>query len=221
MTTVEQNREAQRRYRKRHAKKVKAKARAKAAEYRSQNAHLGVLEAVTNVEAFWSRVGVAGEDACWPWTGSKTERGYGLYSPLPGVLLRTHRVAYALHNGGIDDALMVCHHCDNPSCCNPKHLFLGTGSDNMQDMVTKGRNKQINGESNPVAKLTAEQARLIYLDPRTNLEISNAYGIARSLASLIRRRKVWTEATADLPDLPRRKSGPRRLSNAELQAITT
>lgn len=219
MTTIEQKREAQRRYRERHAEKVKAKARAKAAEYRSQNAHLGVLEAVTNVDAFWSRVGMAEEDACWPWTGSKTNKGYGVYAPLPGVLLRAHRVAYALHNGGIDDDLMVCHHCDNPSCCNPKHLFLGTGSDNMQDMVAKGRNNSIKGENNPIAKLTVEQARLIYLDPRTNFEISKAYGIASSLASLIRRRKIWSDATANLPDLPRRKSGPR-LSNTNLQALT-
>ena len=118
-------------------------------------------------------------------------------------------MAYALHNGGIDDALLVCHRCDNPSCCNPKHLFLGTGSDNMRDMVAKGRNKSIKGESNPISKLTTEQVRLIYLDPRTNREISQAYGVASALASLIRRRKIWADATADLPDLPRRKSGPR------------
>jgi len=220
MKTAEQNREAQRRYRERHAEAVKAKARAQAAKYRSQNAHLGVLEAVTNVEAFWSRVGMVEEDACWPWTGSKTERGYGVYAPLPGVLLRAHRVAYALHNGGIDDSMLVCHRCDNPSCCNPKHLFLGTGSDNMRDMVAKGRNKPISGERNPSAKLTTEQVRAIYLDPRTNVEIAAAYGVAGSLASLIRRRKVWAEATADLPEPPARKTGPRRLSNAELQAIT-
>ena len=206
MTTAQQNREAQRRYRERNAEAVKAKARAQAAKYRSQNAHLGVLEAVTNVEAFWSRVDVGDEDACWNWKGPKTDRAYGVYAPLPGVLLRTHRVAYALHNGNIDDALMVCHRCDNPSCCNPKHLFLGTGSDNMRDMVAKGRNKPIKGEKNHYAKLNAEQARAIYLDPRTNREIAEAYGVASSLASLIRCRKIWVDATADLPDFPRRKS---------------
>lgn len=209
MTTTEQNREAQRRYRERNAEAVKAKARAQAAKYRSQNAHLGVLEAVTNVEAFWSRVDVGNEDVCWDWTGPKTDRAYGVYSPLPGVLLRAHRVAYALHNGGINDAMLVCHRCDNPSCCNPKHLFLGTSRDNMRDMVAKGRNKSIKGERNPISKLTTEQVRLIYLDPRTNREISQAYGVASALASLIRRRKIWADATADLPDLPRRKSGPR------------
>ena len=78
MTTTEQNREAQRRYRERNAEAVKAKARAQAAKYRSQNAHLGVLEAVTNVEAFWSRVDVGNEDVCWDWTGPKTDRAYGV-----------------------------------------------------------------------------------------------------------------------------------------------
>ena len=220
MTTAEQNRSAQQRYRERTAEAVKAQARAQAAKYRSQNAHLSVLEAVTNVEAFWSRVDMTEEDACWSWMGPKTDRGYGVYAPLPGVLLRTHRVAYALHNGGIDDAMLVCHRCDNPICCNPKHLFLGTGSDNMQDMVAKGRNKPISGERNPSAKLTTEQVRTIYLDPRTNSEIANAYGIASSLASLIRLRKVWADATADLPELPRRKSGPRSLP-AHIQTLTT
>jgi hypothetical protein len=219
MTTAEQNREAQRRYRERNAEAIKAKARVQAAKYRSQNAHLGVLEAVTNVEAFWSRVDVGNEDACWNWTGPKTDRSYGLYAPLPGVLLRAHRVAYALHNGGIDDAMLVCHRCDNPSCCNPKHLFLGTNSDNMRDMVAKGRNNSINGERNPSAKLTAEQVRAIYLDPRTNRQIAEAYGVTSSLASLIRHRKIWAEATTDLPKLSRRKTG-KRLPDAELQAIT-
>jgi hypothetical protein len=222
MTTTQQQREAQRRYRERNAEVLKAKLRAQGAKYRNQNAHLSVLEAVTNVEAFWSRVGVAEEDVCWPWTGPKTDRGYGLYAPLPGVVMRTHRVAYALHNGGIDDGLLVCHRCDNPSCCNPKHLFLGTNSDNMRDMVAKGRNKPLNGESNPNAKLTSEQARAIYLDPRTNQEIAAAYCVASSLVSLIRRRQVWVEATVNLPAQEPRKNGPkpRRLSNAELQGVT-
>lgn len=220
MTTAEQNRSARQRYRERNAEAVKAKARAQAAKYRSQNAHLSVLEAVTNVEAFWSRVDMTEEDDCWSWMGSKTDRGYGVYAPLPGVLLRTHRVAYALHNSGIDDAMMVCHRCDNPICCNPKHLFLGTNSDNVRDMVAKGRNKPTKGESSPLAKLTADQARAIYFDLRTNGEIANAYGIASSLASLIRLRKVWADATADLPELPRRKSGPRSLP-AHIQTLTT
>lgn len=209
MTTAENRREIVRRYMEKNGEAVKAKARARAAEYRSRNAHLTILEAVTNVEAFWSRVRIADDASCWPWTGPKTDRGYGVYAPLPGVLLRTHRVAYALHNGSIDDELMVCHRCDNPICCNPHHLFLGTGSDNMRDMVAKGRNKPISGEKNPVSRLTAEQARAIYLDERTNRQIANDYGISSALASLIRRKKIWALATFDLPDLPQRKTGPR------------
>jgi len=108
---------------------------------------------------------------------------------------------------GIDDDLFVCHTCDNPSCCNPSHLFLGTPKDNNDDKMAKGRHNPVVGEHNPQAKITAEKARLIYLDERTNREIGQAFGVSASLASMIRNRYIWTEATADLPSLPRRKTG--------------
>lgn len=209
MTTIEKQREYQRRYTERNKEARRQDNRERLARYRQQHANLSILESVTNVDAFWSRVDMLNQDSCWEWQGAKTDKGYGVYAPLPGVLLRAHRVAYALHNNGIDDDLFVCHTCDNPSCCNPNHLFLGTPKDNNDDKMAKGRHNAGKGENNSQSKLTIEKARSIYLDERTNKEIGAAYNISPALASMIRRRKIWADATSDLPNLPVRKTGIR------------
>ena len=86
-----------------------------------------------------SRIPNWGEpDACWVWTGYTNAKGYGGISACGGHLF-THRVSYALHYGEDPGPLRVLHRCDNPPCCNPAHLFLGTMKDNTQDMLSKGR----------------------------------------------------------------------------------
>lgn len=115
-----------------------------------------------DIARFWSKVAMTSDpDKCWEWTASRRRRGYGQFN-LNGKILTSHRLAWELTKGEITGGLFVCHQCDNPSCCNPSHLFLGTNNDNVQDMVKKGRQapgeiKSRQGEKHGQHKLTAEQ----------------------------------------------------------------
>lgn len=87
-------------------------------------------------ERFWSLVDRSGE--CWVWVGSRFSNGYGQFR-IGGRSVGAHRVAWELTNGPIPNGLHICHHCDNPPCVRPSHLFAGTHSVNMQDAMNKGR----------------------------------------------------------------------------------
>lgn len=90
-----------------------------------------------SVETFWSRV--IKSDHCWEFTGRRDDAGYGhiTIAGIKGTL--AHRISWTLTNGEIPSGMDVLHKCDNPPCCNPDHLFLGTALDNAVDMVVKGR----------------------------------------------------------------------------------
>lgn len=90
------------------------------------------------IKAFWSKVKINDLFDCWTWTGSKLCSGYGMVK-WDGMPQPAHRVSWQIVFGDIPEGFCVCHRCDNPVCVNPAHLFLGTHTDNMRDMVQKGR----------------------------------------------------------------------------------
>lgn len=94
-----------------------------------------------DVETFWSKV--TKTDGCWTFQTA----GYGYanmvtHGPNNPRVVKAHRFSWTLHNGQVPPGLRVCHHCDNPPCVRPDHLFLGTDADNMRDKVAKGRHRK-------------------------------------------------------------------------------
>lgn len=118
-------------------------------------------------DVLWSKVDKRGEDECWNWMGYKNEDGYGRVQIKEWAYF-AHRVIFDLVNPGIiklnapksyDETGFLLHTCDNPSCCNPKHLWVGTHAQNMADKVAKNRQKKFPTDTGPRCKLTMQQAR--------------------------------------------------------------
>lgn len=152
------------------------------------------------MDAFWRNVDRRGPDECWPWRRGCDRDGYGRLR-RDRVDLRAHRVALETAVGPIPVGMSVCHRCDNPPCCNPAHLFVGTNRDNVLDMVGKGRNAfrlpDNAGERNPAAHLSEDQVLAIHAmaDSLTQAEIGRAVGITQSTVSKILRGDLWPDLT--------------------------
>jgi hypothetical protein len=143
-----------------------------------------------SAESFWAKVDRGGPDECWPWLASKTPKmGYGRVR-WGAKIESAHRIAYMLHYGFMPEA-HICHSCDNPACCNPRHLWAGTAADNMRDRDRKRRNKQPKGERNGRAKLTQQQVLEIRASPLNGAELARRYGVTKQLISLIATGKLW------------------------------
>lgn len=91
------------------------------------------------IEKFWnnSRINTADPNVCWEWNNKRRPAGYGMFY-FRGKWFSAHRISFQIVKGDIPDGLFVCHSCDNKSCINPAHLFLGTNRDNILDAVKKG-----------------------------------------------------------------------------------
>jgi hypothetical protein len=122
-----------------------------------------------------------GEDECWPWKKARVTDGYGTIQSASQPFA-THRLAWEIKNGAIPPGMCIMHTCDNPPCCNPNHLVLGTSLDNVKDMVNKKRGS---------VTLSKEQVEAIKIDPRTQRRIANEYKITQSMVSLIKSGKRW------------------------------
>jgi len=149
------------------------------------------------------------DEQCWPWQGAKLKTGYGVVKHRCKQY-KAHRASFAIHRGQIPGGMFVCHHCDNPSCVNPSHLFLGTPQDNMTDKVQKGRQSRgeehaksiaksekhqsaiVRGEKHGRSKLSDDQRehiiRLLNDGGLTQHQIAQMFNITQSNVSVISRR---------------------------------
>lgn len=128
------------------------------------------------------------EGDCWIWIGYVGADGYGRIG-AHRKWRRAHIASYILHCGSIPDGLWVLHKCDVRACVNPDHLFLGTGLDNVADMVAK--NRQAKGERFPQAKLKEHDVKEILASDERNKELAERFGVNQSVISNIRSRKQW------------------------------
>lgn len=146
-------------------------------------------------DRFWSQVSRGEPDACWEWQGSLTDDGYGSVTrpEQPGVM-KAHRLAWALTHGPIPKGMDVCHNCpggDNRACCNTRHHFLGTRSENIKDMWQKGRARPHNRK--PITDQEKQQIRELFAAQGRSL---------RQIASLTGhdRRTIWDAVEGLAPE---------------------
>ena len=145
-------------------------------------------------ERFFSKINKI-ENGCWEWMTGKTKDGYGIFS-FDNKDFRAHRLSYELHFGNINKGLCVCHSCDNPSCVNPEHLFLGTHKQNMEDKVNKGRtyNGNQKGINNPSSKLTEKniiEIKKLLSSGLFQKDIAKQYNVSIMTISNIKNNKIW------------------------------
>jgi hypothetical protein len=135
---------------------------------------------------------------CLEWSGARDRDGYGTLRAGRRDH-KAHRVAFEKAFGPIPAARVVCHHCDNPPCCNPEHLFLGTPAENNHDRNAKGR--QARGERNANAKIADEDVRMIrkmLAEGMTQAAVGRVFGVHQTCISRIHSRTGWAHVPDDV-----------------------
>lgn len=161
---------------------------------------------------FWKRVERHKSSVeCWNWQGFRYPNGYGQVGTAKYGSRYAHRVAWVVTNGAIPVGKFICHRCDNPACCNPAHLFVGTPADNSKDMARKKRsalgerngmhNNPLGtnrGERNHAAKLTPEIAMQVFQATGTQREIGERFGLSQAQVGQIKRKVNWRHIHVDI-----------------------
>jgi hypothetical protein len=123
------------------------------------------------------------ETPCWVWTKYCHVFGYGRIF-YEGAQWYTHRLSWMLHFGPIPKDMLICHHCDNPPCCNPKHLYCGTYKDNMIDCVERNRHVPYFGGRPPDhSNETIIEARKLYAGGYSMQQVADGFGLSKGYIS--------------------------------------
>ena len=198
-------------------------------------------------QRFWAKVDKSGPTPshrpelgpCWVWTASKSAEGYGFFNMSDQKNMGAHRASWCLANGAIPSRMWVLHRCDNPSCVRPEHLFLGTPTDNVRDMLAKGRARTHEGDAhwfrrvagvqvganNFNAVLTAEDVLAIkrcLIAGETTSALGKRFGVRGPTISQILAGRNWNSVPwpegASMPidcDVAKRSRWPRRSTASE------
>ena len=144
-------------------------------------------------DRFWSKVSRGSDDECWEWQGAKLPNGGHGQCIAGDVVTVSSRIAWALTNGNLPTDKVICHSCDNPPCCNPAHLFIGTQTMNMNDRHSKGRSPK--GSQIGTSRLTEDQVREIrelYSSGKlASPSLSIKFNVAQSTISRVINRVGW------------------------------
>lgn len=136
-------------------------------------------------ERFWSKVDKGSDDECWNWNAAITPKGYPVIgADKTNKTIKAHRVSWELINGEIPEGMMVLHKCDNSKCVNPKHLYLGTHQDNMDDKAERDRSRNYVLSDQDVRDIRAMKKKNV-----SYRKIAKKYGVSGQLIYLIVKRK--------------------------------
>lgn len=148
----------------------------------------GFYEPPSPMERILQKVVINDKTGCWEWTGYSHRSGHGSIR-VDGKAVPVYRYVYEFYRGKIPDGMFACHKCDNPSCVNPEHIFIGTPRENSQDAARKGRMER--GNKRWCSKLTEQDIRSIRADGRAQRVIAGDYGVDQALIQRIRVGKAW------------------------------
>lgn len=153
--------------------------------------------------AIWPRVKRGRDDECWPWKGGKLSAGYGKLKFRQREYLVTRVLLEEKVGARLSSGEFALHTCDNPTCCNPAHLWRGKAADNTSDMLRKGRGRGgakcvLRGENHPRAILSASavadiKGRLEYGQRGIVTRIATEYGVSIGTICRIKAKKGWLE----------------------------
>ena len=143
-------------------------------------------------ERFWSKVTKG--DGCWDWTASLNDGGYGRFG-YEGRTCLAHRVSWVLEHGGEMPELWVLHHCDNPRCVRPDHLFLGTDADNQRDKNEKGRGARGEGLHNILTELDVLFIRRRYEGGDRQVDLARHFDVNPGVVNAVLSGRSWGHVT--------------------------